>query len=60
MIHCELLAVKELCPELSKVLVSVIKTVIHMRAGPFKTRLLVKLCEEMGAQYQPLLFYCNS
>jgi hypothetical protein len=42
---------KELCPELSEVMDTMIKT------HPLKSRLFAELCEEMGAQYQLLLFY---
>jgi hypothetical protein len=31
-----------------------------MNTCPLKNRLFAELCKEMGAQYQSLLFYCNS
>jgi hypothetical protein len=42
---------KELCLELSEVMDTVIK------AHSLKSRLFAEFCEEMGAQYQLLLFY---
>jgi hypothetical protein len=59
-IHRESLAAKELCPELSEVIDTVIKTANHIKACPLNSRHFAELCEEMGAQYQSHLFYCNS
>jgi hypothetical protein len=59
MIHRESLARKELCPELSKMMDTVIKTVNHIKTCPLKSRRFAELCEDMGAQYQSLLFYCK-
>jgi hypothetical protein len=36
------------------------KTVNNTKVRALKSRLHAELCEEMGAQYQSLLFYCNS
>jgi hypothetical protein len=60
MIHRELLATKELCPELTEVMDTVIRTVNYIKACPLKIRHFAELCEEMGALYQSLLFYYNS
>jgi transposase-like protein len=60
MIHLEPLATKELCPKLSEVMDTVIKTVKYIQTRPLKSRVFAELCEEMGAQYLSLLFYCNS
>jgi hypothetical protein len=60
MIHRESLATKELCPELNEVLNVVIKSVNYIKTRLLKSRLFAKICEEMGAQYKSLLFYCNS
>jgi hypothetical protein len=60
MIHHESPAMKELCPELSEVMDTVIRSVNYMNTCPLKNRLFAKLCKEMGAQYQSLLFYRNS
>jgi hypothetical protein len=59
-IHCESLASKELFPELSEVKDTVFKSVNYIKTHVLKSRLFAKLCEEMGAQYQSLLFYCIS
>jgi hypothetical protein len=60
MIHRESLGTKELCPEVSEEMDTVIKTVNYIKIRPMKSRLYAELCKEMGAQYQSLLFYCNS
>jgi hypothetical protein len=60
MIYRESLATKELCPELNEVLNMVIKSVNYIKTRPLKSRIFVQICEEMGAQYKSLLFYCNS
>jgi hypothetical protein len=60
MIHRDFLAVKELCPELSEVMNTVIKTVNYIKTAPLKSRLFAELCKEIGTEYQLLLFYCNS
>jgi hypothetical protein len=60
MIHCDSLALKELCPKLSEVMNTMIKTVNYIKTLPLKSRLFAESCEEIGAQYQLLLFYCNS
>jgi hypothetical protein len=59
-IHRESLATKELFPELSEVKDTVIKSVNYIKIHLLKSRLFAKLCEEMGAQYQSILFYCVS
>jgi hypothetical protein len=38
----------------------VIKSVNYIKTRPLKSRLFAQICEEMGAQYKSLLFYCNS
>jgi hypothetical protein len=37
----------------------VIKSVRYIKTRPLKSRLFAQICEEMGAQYKSLLFYCN-
>jgi hypothetical protein len=32
----------------------------YIKTRPLKSRHFVELCDELGAQYQSLLFYCNS
>jgi hypothetical protein len=39
---------------------TVIRSVNYIKTCPLKNRLFSELCKEMGAQYQSLLFYCNS
>jgi hypothetical protein len=51
---------KELCPELSEVMDTVIRSVNYIKTCPLKSRLFAELCKKMGAQYQSLLFYINS
>jgi hypothetical protein len=45
---------------MSEVMDTVDKTVNYIKTRPLKSRLFAELCKEMGAQYQSLLFYCNS
>jgi hypothetical protein len=59
-IHRKSLAMKELCSELSEVMGTVIKTANYIKTGTLESRLFADLCKEIGAQYQSLLFYCNS
>jgi hypothetical protein len=51
---------KELCPELSEVMDTVIRSVNYIKTCPLKSRLFAEMCEEMRAQHQSLLFYSNS
>jgi hypothetical protein len=51
---------KELCPELSEVLDTVIRSVSYIKTCPLRSKLFAEMCEEMEAQYQSLLFYSNS
>jgi hypothetical protein len=60
MMHREPPAMMELCPELSEVMDTVIRSVNYIKTSPLKNRLFAELRKEMGAQYQSLLFYCNS
>jgi hypothetical protein len=59
-IHRESLDAKELFPELSEVMDTVIRTVNYTKTRPLKGGLLAELNEKMGTEYQALLFYCNS
>jgi hypothetical protein len=59
-IHRESLTTNELYAELSKVLDIETKTRKYTRTRPLEIRLFAELCEETGAEYQFLLFYCNS
>jgi hypothetical protein len=39
---------------------TVIRSVNYIKTCPLKNRVFAELCKGMGAQYQSLLFYCNS
>jgi hypothetical protein len=39
---------------------TVIRSVNYIKTCPLKSRLFAEMCEEMGAQYQSLLFYSIS
>jgi hypothetical protein len=60
MVHHELPAMKELCPEFSEVKDTVIRSANYIKTCPLKNKLFAEKCKEMGAQYQSLLLYCNS
>jgi hypothetical protein len=50
MIYRELLATKDLCPELNEVLNVVIKSVNYIKTRPLKSRFFAQICKEMVAQ----------
>ena len=62
--HCliqrEALASQQLSGDLNKVLKVVVKTVSFIKAKPLKARLFQRLCDELGAEHNNLLFYCNA
>jgi hypothetical protein len=58
MLHRESLARKQLCPELSEVMNTMIKTVNYLKTPPFCRITCMEM--EVGTQYQALLCYCNS
>ena len=62
--HCliqrEALASQQLSGDLNGVLKAVVKTVNFIKARPLKTRLFQRLCGELGAEHNNLLFYCNA
>jgi hypothetical protein len=60
MIHCEILAMKELCPDLNEEMDTMIRTLNYINTRPLRSTLFSELGDEMGAQYQSPLFYCNS
>ena len=39
---------------------AVVKTVSFIKARPLKARLFQRLCDELGAELNNLLFYCNA
>ena len=62
--HCliqrEALALQQLSGVLNGVLKAVVKTVNFIKARPLKARLFQRLCDELGAEHNNLLFYCNA
>ncbi|XP_075454497.1 protein FAM200A-like [Ascaphus truei] len=59
-IHREELASKYLSPPLNMVLERVVNVVNFIKTRPLKARFFKKLCEDMGAEYTSLLYYCHS
>ena len=60
LIHREALASQQLSDDLNGVLEVVVKTVNCIKARPLKARLFQHLCDELGAHYNNLLFYCTA
>ena len=62
--HCviyrEALASQQLSGDFNGVLEAVVKTVNFIKARPLKARLFERLCDELGAKHNNLLFYCNA
>ena len=62
--HCliqrEALASQKLSGNLNGVVKAVVKTVNFIKARPLKARLFQRLCNELGAEHNNLLFYCNA
>ena len=62
--HCriqrEALALQQLSGDLNGVLKAVVKTVNFIEAKLLKARLFQRLCDELGADHNNLLFYCNA
>ena len=62
--HCliqrEALALQQLSGDLNGVFKAVLKIVNFIKARPLKTRLFQRLCDELGAEHNNLLFYCNT
>jgi hypothetical protein len=48
MMHYESLAMKELCPEMSEVMDTAIKTVNYIKTRTLKSRFFAELCKELG------------
>ena len=59
-IHREALASQQLSDDLNRVLEVIVKTVNFIKARPIKARLFLRLCDELGAEHNKFLFYCNS
>ena len=62
--HCliqrEALASQPLSGNLNGVLKAVLKIVHQSKARPLKAQLFQRLCDELGAEHNNLLFYCNA
>ena len=62
--HCliqrEELALQQLSGDLNGVLKTVVKIVNFIKARPVKAWLFQHLCNELGAEHNNLLFYCNA
>ncbi|XP_067131393.1 zinc finger BED domain-containing protein 5-like [Centruroides vittatus] len=59
-IHREALASKYMSPPLNIVLERVVNIVNYIKIRPLKARFFKKMCEDMGAEYTSLLYYCHS
>ena len=57
LIQREALALQQLSGDLNGVLKAVVKTVNFIKARPLKARLFQRLCDELGAEHNNLLFY---
>ena len=60
LIHREALASQQPSGDLNGVLEVAVKTVNFIKARPLKARLFQRLCDELGAHYNNLLFYCTA
>ena len=61
LIHREALASQQLSDYYHRVVGDVVKTVnFIIKARPLKARLFQRLCDELAADYNNLLFYCNA
>ena len=62
--HCliqrEALASQQLSGNLNEMLKAVFKTVNFIKARPLKAQLFQRLCDELEAEHNNLLFYCNA
>ena len=62
--HClmqrEALASQKLSGDLNGMLKAVVKIVNFIKARPLKARLFQRICDELGAEHNNLLFYCNA
>ena len=59
MLHRAALVSKNICEELNNVFTNVTKVINYIKNSPLKVRLFAKLCEDMGANYSSLLYYCE-
>ena len=56
-IHREMLASRNMCPELNSVLTDVVKVINYIKAHALNSRLFEQLCEEMDAEHKRLLLH---
>ena len=56
MLHRAALLSQNISEELNNVFTKVIN---YIKNSPLKVRLFAKLCEDMGANYSSLLYYCE-
>ena len=59
MLHRAALVSKNICEKLNNVFTNVTKVINYIKNSPLKVRLFAKLCEDMGANYSSLLYYCE-
>ena len=50
----------ELSPDLGAIVEIVTKRINFIKTRPLKSKVFEKLCAEMNAEHQSLLFYCSS
>ena len=60
LIQCEELALQQLSGDLNGVLKAVVKIVNFIKARSLKAWLFQHPCNELGAEHNNLLFYCNA
>ena len=54
------LVARELSPDLGAIVEIVTKRINFIKTRPLKSKVFEKLCAEMNAEHQSLLFYCSS
>ena len=60
MIHREALVARDMSPKLGAKVEIVTKVINFMKTRSLKSKVFVKLCAKMNAEYRSLLFYCSS
>lgn len=55
-----MLASQQISGDLNRVLEVAVKTVNFIKARSLKSRLFLRCCDELGAEHNKLLFYCDS
>ena len=59
LLHRHALATKTFPPKLAEVLTIVVECVNYVRNGALKRRIFKVLCDEMGSEFEVLLYYSN-